>query len=135
MMSRMSQESKAKAKVEVSSEFIKCYEYFNVCDVSSNIKLLDRRELYLLLVLCVDKHDDANAIVINNFKEFRDEVSEILELQENENTDNQIILDLMKETGDNTIEIDDIVCFDGTVIREPFTVGVIRDIKIDGIID
>jgi len=122
-------------KVRVSKEFVKCYEYFNVCNVIENIKKLDKRELYLLLVLCVDKHDDSNQIVIDNFKEFKTEVTEILDLQESEKTDNPILEGLMKETGENTIEIDNIVCSKGgESMREPFTVGEIRDIKIDDLI-
>ena len=117
-------------KVSVSREFVKCYEYFNVCNVIPDMNLLEKRELYLLLTLCVDKHDDTNAIVLNNFSAFTNEIKEILSIQENEKSENEIILSLIKETGDESIEIDDIVC-ENKKMRDPFTKEEIRDIKID----
>ena len=120
-------------KVQVSSEFVKCYEHFNVFDVISDMKLLDRRELYLLLMLCVDNHDDNNTIVLKNFSEFKEELNEILDLQENEETTNEFLLALTLETCDTAIDINNIVSVDGNKIKAPFTKEEIRDIKIDKI--
>ncbi len=120
-------------KVQVSSEFVKCYEHFNVFDVISDMKLLDRRELYLLLMLCVDNHDDNNTIVLKNFSEFKEEITEILELQESEETTNEFLLSLTLETGDTAIDVANIVCVDGEAIKPPYTKEEIRDIKIDKI--
>ncbi len=124
---------KTNNKVQVSSEFMKCYEYFNVFDVASEVKLLDRRELYLLLMLCVDNHDDNNSIVLQNYSDFKDELKEILELQENEETNNEYLLSLTLETCDTAIGIENIICVDGRTIKAPFTKDEIRDIKIDEI--
>jgi hypothetical protein len=124
---------KKNKKVQVSSEFIKCYEHFNVFDVISDIKKLDKRELYLLLMLCVDNHDDNNTIVLQNFSEFKEELNEILDLQENEETTNEFLLALTLETCDTAIDIENIVCVDGGNIKAPFTKDEIRDIKIDKI--
>jgi hypothetical protein len=94
------------------------------------MKLLDRRELYLLLMLCVDNHDDNNTIVLKNFSEFKEELNEILDLQENEETTNEFLLALTLETCDTAIDINNIVSVDGNKIKAPFTKEEIRDIKI-----
>lgn len=37
-------------KIQVSSEFVKCYEHF--FDVISDMKLLDRRSIFIINALC-----------------------------------------------------------------------------------
>ena len=92
---------------------------------------LDKHELYLLLTLCLDKHDDNNVCVLNNFKAFKDEIKEILDLQEDKEVTNQYLLDLTKSTDDSYIETDNIVNSSGDKIPDPYTLQEVRDIKID----
>lgn len=69
-------------KILVSNEFIEIYHNFNVCDQINKMKELSKRELYLLLTLCLDKHDDNNVIVKHNFVEFESEIMELFDIQD-----------------------------------------------------
>ena len=94
------------------------------------MKALDKEELYLLLTLCLDKHNDTNALALRNFRAFADEIREILDLQEDREVKNQYLLDLAKRTEDSYIETDNIVNSKGEKIPEPYTLQEVRDIKI-----
>ena len=51
----MSEETK---QLKVSNEFVDIFKNFNVINKVEEIKALSKKELYLLLTLCLDKHDD-----------------------------------------------------------------------------
>jgi Fe-S-cluster formation regulator IscX/YfhJ len=92
---------------------------------------LSERELYLLLTFCLDKHDDENVTVKQNFIQFEKQIMEIFEIQDDKETTNQVILDLIKETGDSYIETENIVDILGNKTPDIFTLQEIRDIRID----
>jgi len=58
----------------VSDLFKDIFKNFNVSDQESKIKQLDINELYYLLICCFDKHDEDDAIVLNNFSKFSKEI-------------------------------------------------------------
>lgn len=116
--------------IVVSDEFFEIYKNFNVTTQVEEMKALDKEELYLLLTLCLDKHDDTNALALSNFRAFADEIKEILDLQEDKEVTNQHLLDLAKRTGDSYIETDNIVNSKGEKMPEPYTLQEVRDIKI-----
>jgi hypothetical protein len=117
--------------IVVSEQFFEIYKNFNVKTQVEEMMCLDKHELYLLLTLCLDKHDDNNVCVLNNFKAFKDEIKEILDLQEDKEVTNQYLLDLTKSTDDFYIETDNIVNSSGDKVPDPYTLQEVRDIKID----
>jgi hypothetical protein len=124
-------EEKETPKLIVSDEFLEIYRNFNVYDQIEQINKLSDRDRYLLLILCVDKHDDENPIVLYNFKPFKEEIKEIYEVQDNKETTNQVLLDLIKETDHKHIESDYIRDKDGNQVPDPFDKNEVRDKKID----
>ena len=118
-------------KVSVSDEFIDIYRHFNVSNQIDRMNKLSERELYLLLTFCLDKHDDENVTVKQNFIQFEKQIMEIFEIQDDKETTNQVILDLIKETGDSYIETENIVDILGNKTPDIFTLQEIRDIRID----
>ena len=92
------------------------------------MKLLSKRELYLLLTVCFDKHDEDQPTVIHNFLEFKDYIMEINDLFENNKTDNPILIEL-SEGG--YIETDNIVDENGNGLPIPYTKEEIRDVRIN----
>lgn len=120
----------AKDKFTVSENFMEIYRNFNVCDQIEKMKNLSEKELYLLLTLCIDKHDDENIIVKHNFVEFEKEIMEIFEIQDDKKTTNKVLLELIDETGDNYIETDYIVDSTGGKVPDTFSKEEVRDIKL-----
>jgi hypothetical protein len=118
-------------KLIVSDEFLEIYRNFNVYDQTEQINKLSERDRYLLIILCLDKHDDENPIVLYNFKPFKEEIKEIYLVQDNKETTNQVLLDLIKETDHKHIESDYIRDKDGNVVPDPFDKNEVRDKKID----
>ena len=73
--------------MKVSKEFIECYQYFNVYDMSDKVKSLSEKERYLLLICTIDNHSDEDHIVLNNYNPFQKELKEIIQLHEGEEID------------------------------------------------
>ena len=84
-------------KIVVSNEFVDIYRNFNVGNQVHKMNALTKRELYLLLTLNLDKHSDENPTVNSNFKEFKEQCLEIFDIQDDKTSENQTILDLIKE--------------------------------------
>lgn len=118
-------------KVVVTDLFMDCYKHFNVYNQVEKINQLSERELYLLLTLCLDKHDDANLVVKENFASFEKECMEIFEVQDDKEVTNQVLLDLIKETNDTYIETENIFDSEDNKVCDVFTIEEIRDIRID----
>ena len=112
----------------VSNEFVDIFRNFNVVDKIEEMKLLSKRELYLLLTVCFDKHDEDQPTVIHNFLEFKDYIMEINDLFENNKTDNPILIELSEGS---YIETDNIVDENGNVLPTPLTKEEIRDVRIN----
>jgi hypothetical protein len=115
-------------KLVVSNEFVDIFRNFNVVDKIEEMKLLSKRELYLLLTVCLDKHDEDQPTVIHNFLEFKDYIMEINDLFENNKADNPILIEL-SEGG--YIETDNIVDEMGNDLPTPLTKEEIRDVRIN----
>jgi hypothetical protein len=116
-------------KIEVSELFLDIFKLFNVSDQRVRMKQLEKKELYYLLICAMDNHNEDDTIVIVNFSDFELEINEILEFQESGKTDNQYLLDLVKETEDSWIST--------TVLTlpTPYTREEVRDLKLGRILD
>lgn len=124
----MSEEAK---NVTVSDLFVKIYENFNVVDQVENMNNLSEEELYLLLVYVLDRHGDEDPVVVHNLQPFKDKVMEIYDIQDDKDTSNTILLELIEKTGDKYIETDYILNTSGEKLREPLTKEEVREAKID----
>jgi Fe-S-cluster formation regulator IscX/YfhJ len=116
--------------VNVSDEFLKVYRNFNVISVEEDAKKLDKKELYLLLTLCLDKFEDTDPVVVKNFQPFKDEVMEIFKIQDDMETENPLLLELIKITEDKYIDTEVLKTKGGEEIPEPLTKDEVRDEKI-----
>lgn len=117
-------------KIKVSDEFIELYRNFNVYEQSNKMKSLNKKDLYLLLTLCLDKHSEEDPVVVNNFLPFREECMKIFDVQDDKGTDDLSLKELIEETGDEYIDTDTIVGSSGSKLPEPYTQQEARDIKI-----
>jgi hypothetical protein len=126
----MGEKAKIK-KVVVSDLFMDCYKHFNVYSQVERMNELSERELYLLLILCLDKHDDENTVVKHNFIPFEKQIMEIFDVQDDKEVTNQVLLELVKETGDTYIETENIVDASDNKVGDVFTKEEVRDIRID----
>jgi hypothetical protein len=126
----MGEKAKIK-KVVVSDLFMDCYKHFNVYSQVERMNELSERELYLLLILCLDKHDDENTVVKHNFIPFEKQIMEIFDVQDDKEVTNKVLLDLVKETGDTYIETENIVDGSNNKVGDVFTKEEVRDIRID----
>ena len=124
----MSEETK---QLKVSNEFVDIFKNFNVVNKVDEMKALSKRELYLLLTVCLDKHDDDQPTVVYNFQPFREQVMELFEIQDDKETLNPVLEELIKESGDKYIETDNIIDFDGNKLPDPLTKEEVRDAKIN----
>lgn len=141
----MGEKTKTK-KVVVSDLFMDCYKHFNVYSQVERMNELSERELYLLLILCLDKHDDENTVVKHNFLPFEKQIMEIFDVQDDKEVTNEVLLELVKETGDTYIETEYIVdkCAEylhsstnsaDNKVADVYTKEEVRDIRIDLIDD
>ena len=122
-------------QLKVSNQFVDIFKNFNVRDKIEEMKSLSKKELYLLLTLCLDKHDDVNPTVVYNFQPFREQVMEIFEIQDDQETLNPVLQELIEESGDKYIETDNIVDMDGNKLPEPLTKEEVRNERINIIND
>jgi hypothetical protein len=122
---------KSNKNINVSNEFVDIFKNFNVINKVEEMKALSKKELYLLLTLCLDKHDDGQPTVVYNFQPFREQVMELFEIQDDKETLNPVLQELIKESGDKYIETDNIVDVDGNKLPEPLTKEEVRDAKIN----
>ncbi len=127
-MMEMTNETK---QIKVSNEFVDIFKNFNVINKVEEMKTLSKKELYLLLTVCLDKHDDEQPTVVYNFQPFREQVMELFEIQDDKETLNPILQQLIDESGDKYIETDCIVDEMGNKLPEPMTKEEVRDAKIN----
>lgn len=115
----------------VSEQFVDIFKNFNVVTQVEEMKKLSKRELYLLLTVCLDKFSDEDPVVNFNFQPFKEEVMEIFDVQDDKDSTNQTLLDLISESGDKYIETDYIVDNKGEKLPDPLTKEEVRDAKIN----
>ena len=118
-------------KLVVSEDFVNIYKNFNVVNKVEEMKSLSKKELYLLLTVCLDKHDDEQPTVVYNFQPFREQVMELFDIQDDKETLNPVLEELIKESGDKYIETDNIVDELGNKLPDPLTKEEVRDAKIN----
>lgn len=117
--------------ITVSNEFVDIYKNFNVVSQVDNMKKLSKRELYLLLTVCLDKFSDEDPVINYNFQPFKTEVMEIFDVQDDKDPISQYLIELIEESGDKYIETDNIVDDKGDKLPDPLTKEEVRDAKIN----
>lgn len=122
-------------KVIVSDLFFDIYKNFNVVSKVEDMKKLSRKELLLLLTVCLDKHSDEDPTVVHNFTPFQDECMLIFDVQDDKNVEDVDIKQLIEETGDKFIETDFITNKTGESLPTPLNKEEVRDAKINIIND
>ena len=95
--------------IQVSNEFVDIYTNFNVVTQVEKIKELTKRELYLLLTVCLDKFSDEDPVVKHNLLPFKKEIMSIFDVQDDKDAIDPVLIDLITESGDKYIETDYIV--------------------------
>ena len=120
--------------LEVSDSFYDIYTNFNVSSQIDKMKFLSRKELYLLIVLCFDRHDHKDSVVRHNLSQFKDELREIFDIQDGKATFNEDIIALQKETEDDEIATI-LLTKDGEYLPQPKEKNEVRDIKLDVLIN
>jgi len=115
----------------VSDEFINIYKNLNVIDQIENMKKLSKKELFLLLILSLDKHSDEDTVVIHNLQPFKEECMLIFDLQDDKEVDNEYIKELVELTHDKYIDTDILIDKNGGELPEPLTKEEVRDAKIN----
>ena len=124
-------EEKIDKIIKVSPLFIEIYQNFNVIDQTEKMKSLSKKELYLLLTVCLDKFSDTDKTVKQNFLPFKKEVMDIFDVQDDKDTTLIELLELIEETGDKYIETDHIQDEEGNLLPDPLTKEEVRDKRID----
>ena len=118
-------------KLQVSDLFVEIYTNLNVCSQLENMEKLSKKELYLLLILSLDKHNDEDPVVLHNLLPWKDTALQIFELQDDKETSIKELEELVEETGDKYIDVTVLVDVNGDPLREPLTKEEVRDAKIN----
>ena len=118
-------------KIVVSDLFVDIYTNFNVCSQVENMNTLPRKELYLLILLALDKHDDNDPVVLHNFLPFESIGDDIFEIQEDKGFVNDDLKQLIEETGDKYITTKNVIDSKGNELPEPLSKVEVRDAKIN----
>ena len=117
--------------IQVSNEFVDIYTNFNVVTQVEKMKQLTKRELYLLLTVCLDKFSDEDPVVKYNLLPFKEEIMSIFDIQDDKDATDPVLIDLISESGDKYIETDNIVYNDDQKLSDPLTKDQVRDAKIN----
>lgn len=117
--------------IQVSNEFVDIYTNFNVVTQVEKMKQLTKRELYLLLTVCLDKFSDEDPVVKHNLLPFKEEIMNIFDVQDDKDATDPILIDLITESGDKYIETDYIVYNDDQKLPDPLSKEEVRDAKIN----
>lgn len=124
-------ESTIENKIHVSNEFVDIFSNFNVVTQVEKMKQLTKRELYLLLTVCLDKFSDEDPVVKHNLLPFKEEIMNIFDVQDDKEATDSILIDLITESGDKYIETDHIVYNHDQKLPEPLNKEEVRDAKIN----
>lgn len=124
-------ESTEESQIHVSNEFVDIFSKFNVVTQVEKMKQLTKRELYLLLTVCLDKFSDEDPVVKHNLLPFKEEIMNIFDVQDDKEATEQVLIDLIAESGDKYIETDNIFYNDDQKLPDPLTKDQVRDAKIN----
>lgn len=114
----------------VSDEFIEIYRNFNITNQHEKMRKLSQRDLYLLLILCLDKHSDEDVVVVENFRIFENDCMDIFNIQDDGEVEDEDLKYLIDRTGNKYIDTDIIIDVNGNKLPNPYTLAEARDIKI-----
>lgn len=117
--------------LQVSDLFVEIYTNLNVWSQLENMKNLSKKELYLLLILALDKHNDDDPVVLYNLLPWKDTALEIFDLQEDKECTIPELIELVEETGDKYIDVTILVDSKGNKLKEPLSKEEVRDAKIN----
>ena len=117
--------------INVSKDFVDIYTNFNVVTQVEKMKQLTKRELYLLLTVCLDKFSDEDPVVKHNLLPLKEEIMNIFDVQDDKEATDSILIDLISESGYKYIETDYIVYNDDQKLPDPLTKDQVRDAKIN----
>jgi hypothetical protein len=123
-------ESTKENQIHVSNEFVDIFSKFNVVTQVEKMKQLTKRELYLLLTVCLDKFSDEDPVVKHNLIQFKEEIMNIFDVQDDKDATDSVLIDLISESGDKYIETDYIFYNGDQKLPEPLTKDQVRDAKI-----
>ena len=118
-------------KIVVSDLFVDIYTNFNVFSQVEKMKTLTKKELYLLIILALDKQDDNDPVVLHNFLPFESIGDDIFEIQEDKGVVNDDLKQLIEETGDKYITTKNVIDSKGNQLPEPLSKVEVRDAKIN----
>lgn len=119
--------------IKVSDKFIEIYKNINVINQVDEMRSLPKKELYLLLIIILDKFDTDDPVVMNNVLSFEKESMDIYDIQCDLPSQVDELIQLVKETNDKFISIDKIVDIDGNKLPDILTKSEVRDAKLDKI--
>lgn len=125
----------SETKYEVSDKFIWIYRRMHVKNLVEDMKQLDKRELYLLLLRTLDDHDLENESVKANMRAFKAECLEIFAINDGKETSCPVLAELKGEDISKTLINLHMTDRQGVVMGSPLTRDEIRDEKISDIID
>ncbi len=113
-------------EIVISDMFLDIYKNFNVCNQSDKIKQLSRKEILLLLILASDSFLEESTIVIDNFRDFKNELQIIHDSLPDISDDKMEITDvdiisLGDQTGDKFVDTTKIVDIQGNKLPKPLS--------------
>ena len=123
--------STSENNIHVSNEFVDIFSNFNVVTQVEKMKQLTKKELYLLLTVCLDKFSDEDPVVKHNLLPFKEEIMNIFDVQDDKEATDSVLIELITESGDKYIETDYIVYNDDQKLPDPLTKDEVRDAKIN----
>jgi hypothetical protein len=125
--------------ITVSDNFVETYKMFNVIKQTEKLNQLSRKELMLILVLSIDSFSEENPAVLENLKEFKNELEIIFDLQQDKECTDEDLLQLGKDTDEKYIDTSKIRDINGEELPKALTdseaLQMRRDIGINNIID
>jgi hypothetical protein len=124
-------EEKSVDRITISDIFLDIYKNFNVYEQTTKMKQLNKSELYLLLILTLDNLDETEPVSLNNYRDFKEEILEICDIQNDKTTNNETLLELVKITNDKYIDVTILVDKNGLELPEPLNREEVRDAKIN----
>jgi hypothetical protein len=119
--------------IKVSELFLDIYRNFNVSSQVDKMKLISEEELYLLLDVCIDRHDEDDIAVQSNFSPFIGEIQDILKIQSGEESSN-IVLKNLQDRISKTL-VCELKTESGEDLPDPYTKEEVRDLKLNKIFD
>jgi hypothetical protein len=95
------------------------------------MKQLSKKELYLLLIVAIDKHSDVDPVLLHNAEPFESYADKIFDLSDDKEVLDTDLLELIKETDDKYISTKNLVDSKNQPLPEPLSKEEVRDAKIN----